>query len=58
VPSYDYKCKNCNITKSITRSFEEKEIDYVCNTCGSSLVRVYSLGAIKFNGSGFYSKDK
>jgi putative FmdB family regulatory protein len=58
MPSYDYKCKDCKTVISIIRSFDESDPGYECKTCGSSLIRVYSVGAIKFNGSGFYSKDK
>lgn len=58
MPIYEYRCKDCNLTKTITRSFSEKEEEYSCESCNSSLTRVYSSIGVTFNGSGFYSTDR
>jgi putative FmdB family regulatory protein len=55
---YDYKCKDCNIVKIITRGFDEEDPGYKCSTCNSDLIRVYSNVGVAFKGSGFYSTDK
>jgi len=39
------------------RSIKEDDPGYKCDTCNSSLVRVYSNVGAVFNGSGFYSTD-
>lgn len=58
MPIYDYKCQQCDTKLSISRGINETDPGYTCKTCNSKLIRVYSLGAVTFNGTGFYSKDK
>lgn len=55
---YQYKCNECQANIDIKRDMDESDPGYKCDTCNSDLVRVYSLGTVIFNGSGFYSKDK
>lgn len=55
---YEYKCLRCDTIIQVNRGISEEDPGYKCDTCNSELKRVYSLGAITFNGSGFYSKDK
>ena len=50
MPRYDFKCSTC------TEVIETDEnIPPVCTTCYSTMTRVWSTVAVKFNGSGFYS---
>jgi putative FmdB family regulatory protein len=50
MPRYDFKCSTC------TEIIETDEnIPPVCTTCYSTMTRVWSTVAVKFNGSGFYS---
>jgi putative FmdB family regulatory protein len=58
MPTYEYKCQDCENRTAMVRSIDEVENTYFCETCNSALIRVYSLSAVTFNGSGFYSKDK
>jgi putative FmdB family regulatory protein len=58
MPSYNYKCPECETVLTVTRSIMESDPGYDCGTCNIAMTRVYSVGAIQFNGSGFYSKDK
>lgn len=58
MPSYSYKCSKCGAELTVNRSITESDPGYECDTCKIAMTRVYSLGAIQFNGSGFYSKDK
>lgn len=55
---YEYKCKSCNASETISRGIADKEIIPECKSCNISLNRVYSSIGVAFNGSGFYSTDK
>lgn len=56
--TYDYKCKTCDQSVTITRSISDKENIPECLACNIPLARVYSSVGVTFNGSGFYSTDK
>jgi putative FmdB family regulatory protein len=54
---YEYDCMPCAQRYTKERPIKEDDPGYLCETCNTSLVRVYSnIGAV-FNGSGFYSTD-
>jgi putative FmdB family regulatory protein len=50
MPNYDFKCETC---QSIIETNEN--IPPVCTTCLSTMIRLWSAPAVKFNGPGFYS---
>jgi putative FmdB family regulatory protein len=58
MPIYEYECPNCNVKSTFVRGISDLDPGYKCDACNLDLTRVYSLGAVTFNGSGFYSKDK
>jgi putative FmdB family regulatory protein len=58
MPIYEYECSDCKVRETFVRGINDEDPGYQCKTCNLSLTRVYSLGAVMFNGSGFYSKDK
>lgn len=59
MPTYSYTCIACDIDVDKIRSIAEDEPAYICELCGSMLVRSYTGSpTITFNGSGFYSTDK
>jgi putative FmdB family regulatory protein len=58
MPNYTYKCLQCETVLTVTRSINDSDPGYKCEDCKIAMIRVYSLGAVTFNGSGFYSKDK
>ena len=58
MPSYNYKCPQCEAVLTVTRSIMDNDPGYECEACKIAMTRIYSIGAITFNGSGFYSKDK
>jgi len=58
MPIYEYECPSCNIKSTFVRGISEIDPGYKCDTCNLDLTRVYSLGAVTFNGSGFYRTDK
>ena len=53
MPTYHYRCKNCNYDFTEQQSFTDDPIT-VCPECGEEQVRkVYSAVPIEFKGSGF-----
>lgn len=55
---YEYVCKSCNASETISRGIADKEVTPECKTCQNPLNRVYSSVGVTFRGSGFYSTDK
>jgi putative FmdB family regulatory protein len=55
---YEYKCKSCAASVTVSRSITDKEEVPKCLACDIDYIRVYSSIGVTFNGSGFYSKDK
>jgi putative FmdB family regulatory protein len=58
MPIYEYECSDCKERYTFSRGINDKDPGYECKTCNLSLNRIYSLGAVTFNGSGFYRTDK
>lgn len=58
MPTYDYKCRDCPITETITTGIKEELKIPLCKTCRVELVRDYGTPTIRFRGNGFYSTDK
>jgi putative FmdB family regulatory protein len=54
---YEYRCKSCDASRTISRGITEKEVTPHCDSCNLSLSRVYSSVGVTFNGGGFYSTD-
>jgi putative FmdB family regulatory protein len=57
MPIYEYECPNCNVKSTFVRGISEIDPGHKCDACNLDLTRVYSLGAVTFNGGGFYSTD-
>ncbi len=57
MPTYDFKCTVCGSVCSVFLSMDDESVPR-CVGCGGVTVRVYGLGGVSFNGSGFYSSDK
>lgn len=56
MPIYTYECV-CGQVLDVTHGmFEEVEMD--CDSCETTMTRVFSAPTIQFKGSGFYSNDK
>jgi putative FmdB family regulatory protein len=58
MPTYEYKCKNCEHGFEIRQGMSEAPLS-VCPECGGELRRLINGGAgVIYKGSGFYSTDK
>jgi len=57
MPTYDYKCKNCEITFEVFQKMSDEPIKK-CSKCGGEVKRLIG-GGLKpiFKGSGFYETD-
>jgi putative FmdB family regulatory protein len=58
MPTYEYECRECETKISEVRSINDPEPTHTCTKCGNNMKKIFNLGAVTFNGSGFYSKDK
>jgi putative FmdB family regulatory protein len=58
MPTYEYKCPDCDTFLSEVRSINDPEPEHLCEKCGNKMNKKFNLGAITFNGSGFYRTDK
>ncbi len=57
MPTYDYRCRNCNYEFELFQSIKEKPLE-TCPRCGKSVRRLIGGGiGIIFKGSGFYTTD-
>jgi len=57
MPTYDYKCKDCNHTFEIVQKMTDNLLQE-CPECDGNLKRLIGSGAgIIFQGSGFYCTD-
>ena len=54
---YDYKCDDCATLYEVERSMYDESVAPVCVTCRKSMTRVWGVGSIRFEGTGFYSTD-
>jgi len=56
VPTYSYKCKNCEHTFDIQQGFADDALT-ACPECKGQLVKVFGQVGVTFKGSGFYRTD-
>lgn len=56
MPTYDYRCTECDQTATVAVKITENPSVPVCVACGISMVRVFGLGAVTFKGTG-WGKD-
>ncbi len=54
MPKYDFVCTPCDSIIEMHVAFDSNE-QPACDRCGNYMTKVYTVPAIKFNGSGFYS---
>lgn len=58
MPTYEYVCRECDISFSEQRSIHDPSPDHFCETCGNRMTQVIGSLGIQFKGSGFYRTDK
>jgi putative FmdB family regulatory protein len=56
MPTYIYICENCGGRKNITADINEEVKAPYCDLCELDMVRLFGVGAIRFNGGG-WGKD-
>jgi putative FmdB family regulatory protein len=56
VPTYEYRCKDCEHTFDIVQAFTDAALTE-CPNCGGPLRKVFGNVGITFKGSGFYKTD-
>lgn len=57
MPVYEFQCKACNETLSVTASMSELKTPK-CEHCNTWMHRVFAIQGVRFKGSGFYTTDK
>lgn len=57
MPTYDYKCLECNHNFETFQSMKDKHLTE-CPKCGGELKRLIGTGSVPiFKGTGFYQTD-
>jgi len=56
VPTYSYRCTECDNAFDIQQSFSDNSLTE-CPVCGGKLRKVFSAVGVTFTGSGFYRND-
>jgi len=56
MPTYQYRCLNCNLQFELKQSFHDKPIAD-CPSCRGIARRIFSPVPVIFNGPGFYVTD-
>lgn len=57
MPTYEYACIECDVTKEFNRPISESNKVEVCEKCGYQMTKVYGSFGIQFKGTGFYKTD-
>ena len=56
MPTYQYRCLNCNLKFELKQSFSDKPVAD-CPTCHGIARRIFCPVPVIFNGPGFYVTD-
>ena len=56
MPTYSYRCRDCDVAFDIQQSFDEDSLT-VCPQCQGSLRKLFNTVGVVFKGSGFYRTD-
>lgn len=57
MPTYDYKCKNCDKILTLILPIDGNHSQQ-CPTCGKDMVKKFASVPTSFKGEGFYTTDK
>ncbi len=56
MPTYEYRCKDCDQTLEVFQAFTDDALTE-CPSCHGTLRKVFGNVGITFKGSGFYKTD-
>ncbi|MDQ2841987.1 MAG: zinc ribbon domain-containing protein [Acidobacteriota bacterium] len=56
MPIYEYRCEQCGDLFDVRQNFKDEPVT-VHDKCGGHVVRLLSVPALQFKGSGFYIND-
>ncbi len=56
MPTYSYRCKNCDHAFDIVQSFSDDSLT-TCPECAGTLRKIFGNVGVSFKGSGFYRND-
>ncbi len=56
MPIYEYRCQACSYTFDLKQGFDAEPIA-TCLVCSGQAPRVFSMPAVIYKGSGFYTTD-
>lgn len=56
MPTYAYRCKNCDHSFDIVQSFSDDSLT-TCPECAGTLRKIFGNVGVAFKGSGFYRND-
>lgn len=56
MPTYEYRCKDCDRTLEVVQAFTDDALT-VCPHCSGPLRKIFGNVGITFKGSGFYKTD-
>ena len=56
MPIYEYRCQACSYTFDLKQGFDAEPIA-MCLICSGQAPRVFSMPAVIYKGSGFYTTD-
>jgi len=57
MPVFDYACKECGVRFERSTRISDRAEQIVCPNGHHSVQKIYSVPAVIFRGSGWYSKD-
>lgn len=57
MPTYDYKCWDCDTTTELVLSIQHTEVPE-CKTCGAEMTKLFSAPPVHFKGTGWGSKPQ
>lgn len=56
MPTYSYRCRDCDVAFDIHQAFDEDTLT-VCPNCNGGLRKLFNTVGVVFKGSGFYRTD-
>jgi putative FmdB family regulatory protein len=58
MPTYQFRCKKCQIDVDVFCSYEDVSKEWKCPDCGEIMVRVFTAPLIDYKGTGWTGAQK